>query len=238
MASHDPRIDAYIERAAPFAQDLLRHWRATVHAHCPDVVETIKWGFPNFVYRNKILSGMAAFKAHCSIGFWHGEAALGEGKGKDGAMGDYGRLTSLKDLPPKSEQKAAILRAMKLIEGGVKARPAEKSTPKPPPEAPADLIAAWIATPPRARPSTASRPASAATTSIGSSRPRSPRRASAASRRRSSGWPRASAGTGSTRTAEGARRRLRRGAARSAPRRSRGSMTASGVASALAAESS
>lgn len=142
MASHDPRIDAYIERAAPFAQDLLRHWRATVHAHCPDVVETIKWGFPNFVYRNKILSGMAAFKAHCSIGFWHGEAALGEGKGKDGAMGDYGRLTSLKDLPPKSEQKAAILRAMKLIEGGVKARPAEKSTPKPPPEAPADLIAA------------------------------------------------------------------------------------------------
>ena len=80
MSSHDPRIDAYIERAAPFAQDLLRHWRATVHAHCPDVVETIKWGFPNFVYRDKILSGMAAFKAHCSIGFWHGEAAVGEGR--------------------------------------------------------------------------------------------------------------------------------------------------------------
>lgn len=142
MPSHDPRIDAYIERAAPFAQDILRHWRATVHAHCPEVVETIKWGFPNFVYRDKILTGMAAFKAHCSIGFWHGEAALGEGKGKDGAMGDYGRLTSLKDLPPRSEQKAAILRAMKLIEDGVKARPAKKSAPKPPPEAPDDLIGA------------------------------------------------------------------------------------------------
>lgn len=142
MPSHDPRIDAYIERAAPFARDLLRHWRATVHAHCPDVVETIKWGFPNFVYRDKILSGMAAFKAHCSIGFWHGAAALGEGKGKDGAMGDYGRLTALKDLPPESEQKAAILRAMTLIEDGVKARPAKKSAPKPPPEAPDDLIGA------------------------------------------------------------------------------------------------
>ncbi|MBO9685780.1 YdeI/OmpD-associated family protein [Roseateles chitosanitabidus] len=142
MSSHDPRIDAYIERAAPFAQDLLRHWRATVHAHCPDVVETIKWGFPNFVYRDKILSGMAAFKAHCSIGFWHGEAAVGEGKGKDGAMGDYGRLTSIKDLPSRTEQKAAIKRAMQLIEDGVKARPAKPAAPKPPPEAPEDLVAA------------------------------------------------------------------------------------------------
>jgi hypothetical protein len=137
MPTLDPRVDAYIERAAPFARDLLRHWRAAVHMHCPDVVETIKWGFPNFTYRAKILTSMAAFKAHCSIGFWHGEAAVGAAHAKGGAMGDFGKLTSLKDLPSKTEQKTILKRAMQLIEDGVKARPARASAPKPPkPSAP------------------------------------------------------------------------------------------------------
>ena len=147
MPTLDPRVDAYIDRAAPFAQDLLRHWRATVHTHCPDVVETIKWGFPNFTYRDKILTGMAAFKAHCSIGFWHGEAAVGADHAKGGAMGDFGKLTSLKDLPPKAEQKAILKRAMQLIEDGVKARPARTTAPKPPPDIPDDLAAALRANP-------------------------------------------------------------------------------------------
>ncbi|WP_431263962.1 YdeI/OmpD-associated family protein [Roseateles chitinivorans] len=142
MPTLDPRVDDYIERAAPFAQDLLRHWRATVHAHCPDVVETIKWGFPNFTYRDKILTGMAAFKAHCSIGFWHGEAAVGADHAKGSAMGDFGKLTSIKDLPPKAEQKVILKRAMQLIDDGVKARPARATAPKPPPEIPDDLAAA------------------------------------------------------------------------------------------------
>ncbi|WP_343641034.1 YdeI/OmpD-associated family protein [Roseateles sp.] len=142
MPTLDPRVDAYIDRAAPFAQELLRHWRATVHTHCPEVVETIKWGFPNFTYRDRILTGMAAFKAHCSIGFWHGEAAVGADHAKGGAMGDFGRLTSVKDLPPQAEQKAILKRAMTLIETGVKARPARASAPRPPPETPDDLAAA------------------------------------------------------------------------------------------------
>lgn len=142
MPTLDPRVDDYIDRAAPFAQDLLRHWRATVHTHCPEVVETIKWGFPNFTYRDRILTGMAAFKAHCSIGFWHGEAAVGADHAKGGAMGDFGRLTSVKDLPSKTEQKTILLRAMRLIEDGVKARPARTTAPKPPPVAPDDLVAA------------------------------------------------------------------------------------------------
>lgn len=147
MPTLDPRVDAYIERAAPFARDLLRHWRAAVHTHCPDVVETIKWGFPNFTYRAKILTSMAAFKAHCSIGFWHGEAAVGAAHAKGGAMGDFGKLTSLKDLPSKTEQKTILKRAMQLIEDGVKARPARASAPKPPPDVPDDLAAALRANP-------------------------------------------------------------------------------------------
>lgn len=142
MPTLDPRVDAYIERAAPFAQEILRHWRATVHAHCPEVVETIKWGFPNFTYRDRILTGMAAFKAHCSIGFWHGAAAVGAAHAKDGAMGDLGRVASLQDLPAPAEQQAVLQRAMRLIEDGVKARPAKAAAPRPPLATPDDLGAA------------------------------------------------------------------------------------------------
>lgn len=142
MPTLDPRVDAYIERAAPFAQEILRHWRATVHAHCPEVIETIKWGFPNFTYRDRILTGMAAFKAHCSIGFWHGAAAVGAAHAKDGAMGDLGRVASLQDLPAPAEQQAILQRAMRLIEDGVKARPAKAAAPRPPLATPDDLGAA------------------------------------------------------------------------------------------------
>ena len=143
MPTLDPRVDAYIERAATFAQEILRHWRATVHAHCPEVIETIKWGFPNFTYRDRILTGMAAFKAHCSIGFWHGAAAVGAAHAKDGAMGDLGRVASLQDLPAPAEQQAILQRAMRLIEDGVKARPAKAAAaPRPPLATPDDLSAA------------------------------------------------------------------------------------------------
>lgn len=51
MATHDPRIDAYIAKAAPFAQPILAHLRALVHEACPEVEETIKWSSPFFLYR-------------------------------------------------------------------------------------------------------------------------------------------------------------------------------------------
>ena len=54
MTSRDPRIDAYIERAAPFAQPILARLREQVHAACPEVEEGIKWGMPSFVYGGKI----------------------------------------------------------------------------------------------------------------------------------------------------------------------------------------
>ncbi len=139
--TRDPRIDAYIERAAPFAQPLLTHLRELVHETCPDVEETIKWGMPTFVHAGGILCGMAAFKQHASFGFWKHALVVGEGEPRDG-MGSYGKMTSLKDLPPKKTLLAHIRKAMKLNEDGVKAPAQRKSAPKPPPEAPADLVAA------------------------------------------------------------------------------------------------
>ena len=149
--SRDPRIDAYIEGAAPFAQPILSHVRDLVHEACPQVEETVKWGMPTFVHAGGILCGMAAFKRHASFGFWKHALVVGEGGQADTApgddrprdgMGSYGKLASLKDLPPKKTLLAHIRKAMKLNEDGVKAPARRKSAPKPPPEAPADLVAA------------------------------------------------------------------------------------------------
>ena len=148
--SRDPRIDAYIEGAAPFAQPILSHVRDLVHEACPQVEETVKWGMPTFVHAGGILCGMAAFKQHASFGFWEHALVVGEGGQADAApgddrprdgMGSYGKLASLKELPPKKTLLAHIRKAMQLNEDGVKA-PARKSAPKPPPEAPADLVTA------------------------------------------------------------------------------------------------
>lgn len=149
--ARDPRIDAYIERAAPFAQPILARVRELVHEACPQVEETIKWSMPTFVHAGGILCGMAAFKQHASFGFWKHALVVGEdghadekprdGRPRDG-MGSYGKLASLKDLPPKQTLLAHIRKAMKLNEAGVKAPAQRKAAPKPPPQAPDDLVAA------------------------------------------------------------------------------------------------
>jgi len=145
MPQHDPRIDAYIARQAEFARPILAYVRAVVHEACPEVEETLKWSAPSFVHAGGILCGMAAFKQHASFGFWKHAQVVGEsreGRPLEG-MGSYGKLTSIKDLPPKKQLLAHIRKAMKLNEEGVRTPTARKvTTPKPPPRAPEDLAAA------------------------------------------------------------------------------------------------
>ena len=137
----DPRIDAYIAAQADFARPILERVRALVHEACPDVEETMKWSMPTFVYGGGILCGMAAFKQHASFGYWKHALVVGEGAPRDG-MGSYGKMTSVKDLPPKKTLLAHIKRAMQLNVDKVKAPDTRKAAPKPPPQAPADLVAA------------------------------------------------------------------------------------------------
>ena len=119
MASKDPRIDVFIAKAAPFAQPILRHVRKLIHQGCPDVEETMKWRMPHFDYHG-IMLGMAAFKEHCSIGFWKGELILGKGAGSDGGMGHFGKITSLKDLPSDKRFIEYVRKAAALNKQGIK----------------------------------------------------------------------------------------------------------------------
>ena len=141
--STDPRIDAYITKAAPFAQPILRRLRMLVRTACPEAEEAIKWGHPSFVYRGKILCGMAAFKAHATFGFWHqGMTKLLEKKYglTMEAMGLLGRITSPADLPDDKTLLRLIKTAVKLHDSGAPAR--AKPKPKPALPVPADLAAA------------------------------------------------------------------------------------------------
>ena len=138
----DPRVDAYIAESADFAQPILRHLRALVHEACPAAEETIKWGMPAFGYHG-ILCRMAAFKAHCSFGFWRRDMTdfLGEDATKaKQAMGHLGRITRVADLPPDPAMMGYLRQAAKLNETG---RPVRlKRKPKPALPVPADLTAA------------------------------------------------------------------------------------------------
>ncbi len=123
MAGEDPRVDAYIASAAPFARPVLRHMRKLVHQGCPEVKETIKWSMPHFEHHG-IMFGMAAFKEHCSIGFWKGELIIGERAGSDGGMGHFGRVTSVKDLPSDQQFIEYVRQAAELNKQGIK-KPAD-----------------------------------------------------------------------------------------------------------------
>lgn len=123
MPIKDPRIDLYISKSAEFAKPILIHLRELVHRACPDVEETIKWGFASFDYKGPMCS-MASFKQHCAFGFW--KASLMKDKSlvanaeSESAMGHYGKITSLKDLPSDKKIIAHIKEAMWLNEMGVK----------------------------------------------------------------------------------------------------------------------
>ena len=115
MGKKDPRVTAYVQGAPAFARPILGHLRAAVHAGCPEVEETVKWGMPSFVHQG-LLGGMAHFKAHCALWLWRGRHVPGLGAGKPGAMGQFGRLTSLTDLPPRAELVKLIRAAARLNE--------------------------------------------------------------------------------------------------------------------------
>ena len=119
MVTRDKRVDAYIENAAEFAQPILTELRARVHKSCPDVVETLKWRMPSFEYKG-ILCGMAAFKKHAVFGFWKHNLVVADDSKANMAMGSFGKLVSLDQLPPKAEFARLMKKAVKLNEDGVK----------------------------------------------------------------------------------------------------------------------
>ena len=125
----DPRIDAYIDESADFAKPVLKHIRKLVHAACRDVEETLKWSMPFFMHKG-ILCNMAAFKQHCTFGFWKGALIFGKnkdaGNNQDEAMGQFGRISAISDLPKDKVLIGYIKEAVRLNQTGARLPPKPK----------------------------------------------------------------------------------------------------------------
>ena len=138
--NHEPKIDAYIAKAQPFARPILEKVRERVHAAIPEVEEAMKWSMPAYLVGGKIVLITSSFKAHAALNFWRGQE-IGDGQPKAGAMGQFGRLTSLADLPPDSELDQLIREAAALAKTAPLPRK-PKHAPKPAPELHPDFAAA------------------------------------------------------------------------------------------------
>lgn len=142
--NRDPRIDSYIERAQPFARPILGHIRDRVHAAVSGADETMKWSAPAFTLDGKILLVMAAFKQHAALNFWRGKEIIGGGD--DSAMGQFGQLKSVSDLPGDAELEALIAKAAELSKTDPSPRKT-KSAPRPAGEIHPDFAAALAGAP-------------------------------------------------------------------------------------------
>lgn len=145
--ARDPRVDAYIEKSASFAQPILVHLRELMHRACPRVTESVKWGMPFFLQDGIILANMAAFKQHCAFGFWGSEmkkALAQDGLKSSDAMGSLGRIENPQGLPADKQLLAYMRLAAELVESGQRKksidRPAKKAKQSTP--VPAELMAA------------------------------------------------------------------------------------------------
>ena len=143
MGTRDKRVDAYIDKQREFAKPILSHIRDLVHALCPDAEETIKWGCPFFNFAGSPICQMAAFKEHAALGFWKSALIPGvpanANNGGESA-GNFGRLTSVKDVPSRATLAPLMRAAMQLNAVGVTVP--RKKVAKPEPDVPAELQAA------------------------------------------------------------------------------------------------
>lgn len=138
--SRDPSIDAYIAKAQPFARPILEKVRDRVHFVLPCAEEAIKWSMPAYTMDGKIVVITAAFKAHAAINFWRGQELRGSNANPE-AMGQFGKLKSVEDLPSDAELDRLIREAADLTKSA-RAPRKTKNEPKPTPAMHPEFVAA------------------------------------------------------------------------------------------------
>jgi uncharacterized protein YdeI (YjbR/CyaY-like superfamily) len=108
-------------------------------------MEAMKWSMPAYLADGKIILITSAFKGHAALNFWRGQE-IGDGQAQAGAMGQFGRLKSVDDLPSRAELDALIREAAALANTAPAPRKT-KHAPKPPPEMHPDFAAALAKSP-------------------------------------------------------------------------------------------
>lgn len=130
MGNRTVTFDNYIGKSEEFARPILTYIRDVMHDCCPDVVEKTKWGMPFFIYKDDNLCHMASFKKHCALGFWKAPLfkknklpAVGD---DNKAMGQFGKIATIKELPSKKILQSYIKESIEIIDKGIKPPPKPK----------------------------------------------------------------------------------------------------------------
>ena len=126
MGTRDERIDAYIEKAAPFARPILERIRADFHKASAKIDEDMKWRSPTFVHEG-IVGGMGAFKKHVSFGFWRQDELPDPENLFEGECGGSlftAKVSDVKDLPSSRVFQGYVKRAVKLNADAAKGKAA------------------------------------------------------------------------------------------------------------------
>jgi uncharacterized protein YdeI (YjbR/CyaY-like superfamily) len=144
MKDPNPEFDAYFERAPDFARPIMAKIRKAAHRACPDIREVMKWSRPHFEFEG-LVAGMGANNRDVSFGFWKGEL-LHDGGGAFEKVGNTAitaiKIEKLTDLPTQKLLVDLFKRAVDLNRSGTKPARKKKAAKRPPPKAPADLMAA------------------------------------------------------------------------------------------------
>ncbi|WP_175558966.1 YdeI/OmpD-associated family protein [Sanguibacter gelidistatuariae] len=133
LTNPDPKVTQYIDDSEAFAQPILNHLREQIHAHCPDVVESIKWAIPHFNYKDDFMCVLASAKNHCSLTFIKSEfmsdPRFAGGKKVKPGQRFMSRIMSMSELPSDDELAGFIKEAMDLNDKGVKLDKTAKAAP-------------------------------------------------------------------------------------------------------------
>ena len=101
MPTTDPRVDDYIGVVGRVRQaDPRPHPTNSFIRHFPRSTETMKWSFPHFEYKGMLCSHgviQGALRVRLLEEPLEADALTGEKT----AMGSFGRITSLNDLPSR-----------------------------------------------------------------------------------------------------------------------------------------
>lgn len=115
MAKKDPRVEAAVAKAAPFAQPILRRVRQLIHQAVPEIEEDLKWRMPAFTYRGDIFAILAPFKKHCIFILWRHKLLKKQlNPAEQKLLKNFRRLTSAAELP-KATILLKLLKATRLL---------------------------------------------------------------------------------------------------------------------------
>ncbi|CAN5430154.1 hypothetical protein BH10BDE1_BH10BDE1_05000 [soil metagenome] len=129
----DPRVDAYIAAAKPFAKPILKRLRKIVHEVCPQATEDIKWRMPWILVEGKLLCAIPAFKAHSVLAFWNdGMHRLNDKRHPHFAvLKKLRRIESIDNLPTDAVLKKLVKNALNVQASKPKPKPKlKKKVPK------------------------------------------------------------------------------------------------------------